>query len=575
MTPGCNGEQMGSSSLLIHNFYMAGYVPLITRDGQNGAIIAYYINNPGGGVLGAHAQRINNSGVAQWQPGVNGVTVCAWADGLVSAVIADSQGGAIVAWTKSNNYIYAQRFDSNGSIQWTSGGVPVCSGHGCGGVVMASDNQGGAIFAWEDSRNGAGNVDIYAQKINASGTVDWIVNGVSVCNSPGVQIRPQIISDGQSGVIITWVDSNIIYAQRINSLGAIVSPWPMNGVVVYPGYIVNYAFPVITTDGQGGAIISWSDSRYGSMDIFAQRVDAQGSIAWPADGLRICGASGDQMSNNYSYKNAICSDGQYGAVIPWFDGRNDNTNPDIFAQHILPMKPAISSTYPDYLISGGIRSLSILGSYFSQATAVKLVKTGESDIYGMNMNKPNGGQIDANFDLTSAALGQWTVLAIDSSGQTSNADILITISNQTPTPTATPTATATQTVDVSWTQTPTPTATPIIATPTPSPASQTFAPITDFRGRLIDEKYFFVYPNPTRDVIVRFRFFLKQNADVKVAVYTLSGDKVWSHEQGYNQGWNEFTWNSTGVANGGYMYLVTASGGGARETLRKKLALLR
>lgn len=121
---------------------------------------------------------------------------------------------------------------------------------------------------------------------------------------------------------------------------------------------------------------------------------------------------------------------------------------------------------------------------------------------------------------------------------------------------------------MSPTPTPTPTATPTASDPIAGMP-------TDFKGKIIDSKYFYVYPNPTRDVTVRFRFFLRQTANVKVGVYTFSGEKVWTREQHYNQGWNEFVWDSSGVANGGYIYLVTASDGGLSETLRKKIGLIR
>ncbi len=132
----------------------------------------------------------------------------------------------------------------------------------------------------------------------------------------------------------------------------------------------------------------------------------------------------------------------------------------------------------------------------------------------------------------------------------------------TPTPTLTPILTSTPTC------TPTP-----VLTSTPTPTTTAAGP--DFSGHLIDRKFFYVYPNPVRGDVVRFRFYLKQDAAVKVTVYTLIGEKVWSMEQHSSQGWHEVTWNTSGMANGGYMYRVEAAGNGFNETLLKKLALVR
>ena len=47
-------------------------------------------------------------------------------------------------------------------------------------------------------------------------------------------------------------------------------------------------FPAIVTDGQGGAIVAWSDARHANRDIFAQRISATGEVHWQANGIPIC-----------------------------------------------------------------------------------------------------------------------------------------------------------------------------------------------------------------------------------------------------------------------------------------------
>ena len=87
--------------------------------------------------------------------------------------------------------------------------------------TIVSDGSGGAIITWQDYRNG--NNDIYAQRINAGGTVQWTLNGVAICTETHSQTYPTIVSDGSGGAIITWQDdrngNNDIYAQRIIALG--------------------------------------------------------------------------------------------------------------------------------------------------------------------------------------------------------------------------------------------------------------------------------------------------------------------------------------------------------------------
>jgi hypothetical protein len=85
--------------------------------------------------------------------------------------------------------------------------------------TIVNDGSGGEIISWRDDRSGI-NSDIYAQRINASGAVQWTTNGVAICTATGDQAYPSILSDGTGGAIITWDDHRSgtnydIYAQRI------------------------------------------------------------------------------------------------------------------------------------------------------------------------------------------------------------------------------------------------------------------------------------------------------------------------------------------------------------------------
>ena len=68
--------------------------------------------------------------------------------------------------------------------------------------------------------------------------------------------------------------------------------------------------PQIVTDGNSGAFVTWDDHRdTANYDIYAQRIAADASINWPADGYPICAAAGNQTNP------AMASDGNLGAVM--------------------------------------------------------------------------------------------------------------------------------------------------------------------------------------------------------------------------------------------------------------------
>ena len=66
--------------------------------------------------------------------------------------------------------------------------------------------------------------DIYAQRVNASGVVQWMTDGIAVCMAGYDQTYPRIVSDGSGGAIVTWQDTRSgiyqVYALRATDAGS-------------------------------------------------------------------------------------------------------------------------------------------------------------------------------------------------------------------------------------------------------------------------------------------------------------------------------------------------------------------
>lgn len=62
------------------------------------------------------------------------------------------------------------------------------------------DGVGGAFVVWEDRRSG--DTDVYAQRVNPSGTMLWAKNGVAVCAADSSQFVRSIVADRSGGAII-------------------------------------------------------------------------------------------------------------------------------------------------------------------------------------------------------------------------------------------------------------------------------------------------------------------------------------------------------------------------------------
>ncbi len=209
-------------------------------------------------------------------------------------------------------------------------------------AVALSDGKGGAFVVWQDPRQGTTNADIYGQNIDNSGKLLWDTAGLPICTAINQQLTPQLVADGSGGIVVVWSDQRKavadgnIYAQRINAAGAI--QWAKDGVLVCD-YTGNQAAPNIVKGGSG-FIIGWSDSRKATNDrnIFAQSIDNTGTPIWTAataGGVPVCQATGAQPIGYTSAQSLkMLPDGSNGAYFVWDDSRNTSSNIDIYGQRL-------------------------------------------------------------------------------------------------------------------------------------------------------------------------------------------------------------------------------------------------
>jgi predicted lipoprotein with Yx(FWY)xxD motif len=354
----------------------------LTTDGAGGAIVAWMDFRNGNPDV--YAQRVRADGVVLWAAG--GVPVCTQsADQQYYKIVADGAGGAIVAWQdyRNGSYdIYAQRVSAIGAVQWTLNGVVVCaaaaeqsdiamlerpaggafvtwsdfrggivdvyyqivhpdgstaygpdassltSGSGNQGYArLAPDGVGGAIIAWTNRTVDSGNIQ--AQRIDQDGIMVWASGGVPVCQAAREQTGARVVSDGEHGAIIAWLDSRNsvtltdFYAQRLNARG--IAQWTTDGVPLCSGDWRKEA-PDCVSDGRGGAIFTWVDYRYDSHGVFCQKIDDGGGTPWGPCGVDVCVADGTR------YLPTLICDGDAGAIVTWADNRAADA--EIYAERI-------------------------------------------------------------------------------------------------------------------------------------------------------------------------------------------------------------------------------------------------
>lgn len=261
---------------------------------------------------------------------------------IFRGVIPDGEGGMFVAWTDVRTGtadIYAQHISASGLPTWIPTGRLVCGAiNDQNDPVLTTDGAGGVIVAWRDFRGGMTG-DIYAQRVDASGTPRWTLNGVPVCTAPGEQALPVIASDERTivpgppsttnptGAIIAWEDwrSGItIRAQRVDGSGTV--RWALNGLQMSSSTSAQFE-PALVEDGSGGAFCVWAEQGLNGYDVGGQHVQGDGTLVWGGGaGLLVNAALGDQL------RAVVMRDPLDGALVVWEDHRGADS--DVYAQRL-------------------------------------------------------------------------------------------------------------------------------------------------------------------------------------------------------------------------------------------------
>lgn len=338
---GLGGPLWGAAGVSLCTNAADQRAPAVVSDGADGAIVAWRDSRAGERDL--YAQRVNAAGSVLWGAAGKGVRLGA-GDPSQPAIVGAPGSGAIVGWSENqeafDNRIVAQKLSASGDTTWAGAAFLCLALNGKTDVRGVADGVGGAVFAWTDRRNEV-NGDIYAQRVLSTGTADtaWPVNGIAVCNAPGLQAF-RMISDLSGGAVFAWEDwrnapNRDVYAQRVLRSGILGPGWIANGVNLCAGAAGYQGNMALCTDAGGGAFVVWDDERTNGttgVDVYTMQVTASGAVAsdphWPVNGTRAANF------NSVKLEPKAVSDGFGGVIVTWKDFRNGNF--DVYASRVMP-----------------------------------------------------------------------------------------------------------------------------------------------------------------------------------------------------------------------------------------------
>ncbi len=345
-----------------------------------------------------YAQEVSLAGAVDWA--ANGVQASAAianaAGGALheSAIIGDGVGGCIVAYrdvrSGTRADIYAQRFNAAGVPQWAAGGVAIGTDAAgvttTGGPVICSDGARGVIIAWVDARSSG---RFFVQRVNASGVVQWTVNGVQLCAVNNSDRIGRLLADGSGGCFATWFNyinpGGVIRMQRLNAAGAI--QWAANGISLMSNSGIGDTAD-LCTDGAGGVLAAW----HTLSNYYCSRINSSGVAVFGPVNVNPTQSAADT-------RGGLCPDGFNGAFVVW-----PLSSGGMFAQRVTNVG-ALAWTTPTQIDVSGVTSEPMIVPASANQCVIAWASIGGTstlDVLAQRLNL-NGSKLWGKFPLVVSA----------------------------------------------------------------------------------------------------------------------------------------------------------------------------
>ncbi|MCC6475475.1 T9SS type A sorting domain-containing protein [bacterium] len=306
-----------------------------------------------------HLRRVTTEGADVFTPAT--LTITATNGVSIPRICAADSNSVILSYLihqgtqfTSPRHIYMQKFDMNGAMLWNPSGIAVMTTNGIGIQMkpdLVHDGQGGAYSYWYDTRNNVHHC--YVQRINSAGITQWTTNGVNVDLSANeLQMSPSAVNTG-FGVVIFYQTANTnqsqggVDAQYLSPTGQL--NWNSNGVTV-AALSPEPCFNVKAYVQNGNYSVFYSQYAQGSaINTFlrASQLGEAGQSTWSPTISDLCNV------NSEKGRPYTCINSFHQIIAAWPDSRSAVM--DIYVQNVnsggtlgplADLPPSISITFP-------------------------------------------------------------------------------------------------------------------------------------------------------------------------------------------------------------------------------------
>ncbi|MBK8551206.1 MAG: T9SS type A sorting domain-containing protein [Ignavibacteria bacterium] len=316
-----------------------------------------------------------------------------------------------------NYKLYTQKFSSTGSMVWKDTVYNLGRITGFFTPKIFTDGSNGALYVWEDDRNSVNLRSSFVQHYSSDGARIFPLNGAEISTEAGVNKFDAWASymTSTNETYLVWKSSNslqsqfAIYGQRLSSNGGRL--WSDNGKEFVPfssnSYINQVCFSYDTN-----IVYAFNEAIFGSNNNLqkAFTADRNGVLGWTGSVIDVSSVLSEKSK-------VVATIGNGMTKIVWSDGRNGAS--DIYAQNvnangtlgntgvfvssnIEPVKYSLSQNYPNPFNPATVIRYSLNEN---RTVTLKIFDALGKDIATLVSQKQSAGSYEVTFDGSKLASG--------------------------------------------------------------------------------------------------------------------------------------------------------------------------
>jgi len=251
----------------------------VVPDNKDGRFI-FWLENQNNKTL-LKAQYVSSSGTKLW--GDKPITISKEDANVINYTVGKLGNSIYVAVTyqSKNKVVYQHLINDKGVFLWGKEGKLLTFQKGSQNNPQFAFVDSTVVVSWTNEFEKR--KDVFIQRFDVKGNKLWGNNGKRITGVKGNKFGQRIVYDQKGGVIIAWIDKPEnnsqanLFIQKVDTNGKL--QWDSLGVKIASSKQIEKSYLNLVHDGEGGAIAVYKGTENNKNDIYGQKIFSTGTYA--------------------------------------------------------------------------------------------------------------------------------------------------------------------------------------------------------------------------------------------------------------------------------------------------------